>query len=111
MNAVIDEAKEIGDFTNAEISDEYISRFGDPDDADIDDFDNDDIREEYERRFGGDEPEAPAGVDEIMDLIAEAARTSRHAKRAYELLYAEWPTTGRIEARWVLMAGRMGEAA
>lgn len=54
---------------------------------------------------------APDNLDEIADLIAEAARTSRHAARAYELLLDAYPEIRELPARQRLIAGRMEESA
>lgn len=106
MTVVID----LSEFTDKQIEDEYAERFGDPDDADIDDFDNLTIREEYEKRFGEADPEPPAFFDEICDLIAEAARTSRHAAKAYSLL-RETFDLDTLETRQKHIATRMKDAA
>lgn len=74
--------------------------------VDLSEFGDEEIREEYEDRFG-----SATVSDEILDLIAEAARTSRHATRAYELIYAENSDVHSLDARQRLIAGRMGEAA
>lgn len=79
-------------------------------DVDLDDFDDDEIREEfYARELGVDDGED--GMDEVLDLIAEAARTSRYAKRAYELLFAMQRAPMTLVARQMLIAGRMGDVA
>lgn len=82
---------DIGDFSDQEIKDEYIERFGDPDDWDLDDIGNGDLRDEYEKRFGEDDPEAPDDLPEILDLIARAALNSPDAAKAYQLLRDTWP--------------------
>ncbi len=50
-------------------------------------------------------------VPEFLDLIAEAARTSRHAGKAYALLRDAIPDLEPLPMRQALIAGRMGEAA
>lgn len=45
--------------------------------------------------------------DEILDLIAEAARTSPHARRAYELLNRSTDTMP-LANRQRMIEGRMG---
>lgn len=95
-------------FTDDEIKAEYVERFGAPD-ADIGDFDDDEIRGEYEHRFGEDDGDGPDG--EVIELIAEAARASPHAKRAYEMLRECWPHIHRLDVAQLLISGRMGEAA
>lgn len=52
-----------------------------------------------------------ADFDEIVDLIAEAARVSRHAKRAYELLRENDRDLPILTDRQALIAGRMAEVA
>lgn len=99
--------KEIGDFTNEEIRDEYIERFGDPDDWDLSEVRDSDLREEYERRFGDEAPVIPRAFDEVMDLIADAARVSSSALRAYALLRDTWPAeTLPLQFRQMLIEGR-----
>lgn len=113
MTTTADE-KEIGDFTNEEIRDEFIERFGDPDDADLEDFMSSDLIEELERRGKMPPPELPDGYDEAMDLIAEAARTSRHAARAYDILrdaFPDEPSRPTLSDRQQIIAGRMKDAA
>lgn len=58
-----------------------------------------------------DEIDAPETLDEIADLIAEAARTSRHAAKAYSLLREAFTQLPTIEARQTLISGRMRDAA
>lgn len=101
----------IGDFTNEEIKAEYIERFGDPDDYDLSDFSASDLIEELGDRGAMPDPDSPVDLDEIADLIAEAARTSRHAKRAYGLLLDAYPEIKSLFARQAIIAGRMSEAA
>ena len=49
---------------------------------------------------------------EILDLIAEAARKSTHAGKAYALLQERWHNAPRkLEGRQELIAGRMDELA
>lgn len=48
---------------------------------------------------------------ELVDLIAEAARISPHAKRAYALLREAIPNLETLPARQALIAGRMGDVA
>lgn len=101
---------DLADFTNEEIREEYETRFGAPDDVGLADFTSADLLEELENREAMPDPEPPS--DEIFDLVAEAARSSRHAARAYELLRAEWPNdVPALSARQALISGRMGEAA
>lgn len=97
------------DFTDREIEDEYVERFGALDEPDISDFSTSDLIEALEARGRYQEAEEPS--DEVLDLIAEAARISPHAKRAYNLLRADWPAINTLEARQSLIAGRMGEVA
>lgn len=52
-----------------------------------------------------------ADFDEIVDLIAEAAQVSRHAKRAYELLRENDRELPLLADRQALIAGRMAEVA
>ena len=48
-------------------------------------------------------------LPEILDLVAEAARTSPHAKRAYDLLRSAFPDDIEdLSARQFLIEGRMG---
>lgn len=54
--------------------------------------------------------EAPEALDEIVDLIAEAARTSRHAAKAYDLLRQQYQLE-LLAARQRSIAGRMAEVA
>lgn len=102
---------DLGDFTNDEIKAEYIERFGDPT-PDVGDFSSSDMIEELESRNEMPEADAPDSLDEIADLIAEAARTSRHAARAYELLRDAYPDAlATLAGRQRLIAGRMEDAA
>lgn len=105
MSAVVT----LEDFTNKEIEDEYFERFGEPDAADISDFKTRELIQELEER--GEYTPAEAPTAEIIDLIAEAARTSAHARRAYNLIREEWPDITSLEARQMLIAGRMREVA
>lgn len=103
---------DIGDFSDAEIKDEYIERFGDPDDWDLREISDSDLTEEYEKRFGEEEPPAPDDLPEILDLIAEAGRVTSFAAKAYDLLRASWPDdVPTLASRQALIAGRMGDAA
>lgn len=64
-----------------------------------------------EEFVSGDDDEiiAPDSLPEILDLIAEAPRTSPHAKRAYELLREAFPEDVPILAQTQrLIEGRMG---
>ena len=45
--------------------------------------------------------------DEVLDLIAEAARTSPHAARAYRLIRADRPQILPLEGRQDLIKHRM----
>lgn len=104
--------KVLEDFTDREIRDEYVARFGDPDDADadLDDFSSPELIAELE--FRNDLPEGEVeALDEIADLIAEAARISPHAARAYQLLRSQNERLPTLAARQSLTAGRMAEAA
>lgn len=67
-------------------------------------YDDEEIDREWLRRNSG-------VLDEPLDLIAEAACTSRHAKLAYSRLREVWPEIETLEARQRLIQGRMGEAA
>ncbi len=49
--------------------------------------------------------------DEIIDLIAEGARTSPHAARAYELLRDKWRDLPPLRVRQRLIENRMSEVA
>lgn len=100
------EIKTIEDFTNEEIREEYESRFGDPE-PDISELSTSDLIDELETRGRFQSSEKPS--NEVLDLIAEAARTSPHARRAYDLLRGEWPEITNLEGRQMLIAGRMGE--
>lgn len=97
------------DFTDREIEDEYIERFGARDEPRVSEFSTSDLIDELESRGRFQSEEAPS--DEILDLIAEAARISPHAKRAYNLLRNEWPEIANLEGRQMLIDGRMGEVA
>lgn len=61
------------------------------------------IRDEYADRFGD--------IDEMADLIAEAARISPHAVRAYELLLEREEGLPALRVRQAIIAGRMAEVA
>lgn len=103
---------DLSEFSNEEIRDEFTDRFGSPaDEATLSDFDTEDIIEELSDR--GELPsEEIDGLDEIADLIAEAARTSRHAARAYQLLRDALPDTlPALPARQSIIADRMKDAA
>jgi len=102
---------DLGDFKDEEIKAEYVERFGDPDHVDLSDYTASDLIEELEDRDAMPEPTGPAELDEIADLVAEAARTSRHAARAYGLLLDEYPAINSLAARQMLIAGRMQDAA
>lgn len=99
----------LADFSNKEIEDEHIERFGAPDEPGPSDFTTAELIDILESRGHYQSAEEPS--DEILDLIAEAARISPHARRAYNLLRADWPEINTVEARQSLIAGRMGEVA
>lgn len=101
------EAKELADFTDDEIRTEYIERDL-MEKPTLGDFDNDEIRDEFEKRFS-DPDEGPD--NETIELIAEAARVSPHAKRAYEILRERWPHILRLDVAQLLVSGRMGQVA
>ncbi len=50
--------------------------------------------------------------EEILDLVAEAARTSKHAERAFELMTQNQKGRGdrTLKLRQMLIEGRMKEA-
>jgi hypothetical protein len=98
----------IEDFSDDEIRKEYEERFGEEEDASLDDFEASDMIEWLEDRGAMPDPEpVPA---EIVDLIAEAARTSAHARRAYDLLTREeFGVHDTLAARQRLIRGRMRE--
>ena len=75
------------------------------------DFSASDLIEELTDREAMPDPEGPADLEEIADLIAEAARTSKHAARAYGLLLDTYPDLNSLAGRQMLIAGRMQEAA
>jgi hypothetical protein len=102
---------DLGDFKDDEIKAEYIERFGDPDDVNLSDFSASDLIEELEHRGRMPEPDGPEKMEEIADLIAEAARTSKHAASAYGLLLEEYPEFKSLSWRQTLIAGRMKDAA
>lgn len=79
-------------------------------DVDLDEFDDDELLAECRARNLS--PIAFSGrvLEEITDLIAEAARTSPHATRAYSLMQDEFGL-GPLPARQQLISGRMGYAA
>lgn len=79
-------------------------------DVALDDFDDDEIREEFHCRFGEDAGQ-PNRAEELADLIAEAARVSIHARKAYQILRDEDHTLHALDVRQRIIAGRMGEAA
>lgn len=54
-----------------------------------------------------DDDEAVFSGDEIFDLLAEAARVSPHARRAYDLLRDANPALMALDQRQRLIAGRM----
>lgn len=99
------------DFTNEEIKAEYIERFGDPDDYGLNDFSSSDLIDELESRDAVPVAEGPDGLEEIADLIAEAAHDSKHALRAYGMLLDSYPDIGPLAGRQRLIIGRMSEAA
>ncbi|MCA0276286.1 MAG: hypothetical protein LCH86_09795 [Proteobacteria bacterium] len=98
----------IGDFSNGEIRDEYIERFGDPNDVKLSRLTRSELIDELESR---DEMPEVHGIDEIADLIAEAARTSPYAVRAYELLREKVETLPMLRIRQAAIDGRMSEVA
>ncbi|TPM39606.1 hypothetical protein [Mesorhizobium sp. B2-3-4] len=100
----------IDEFTDSEIKEEYTERFGAPD-ADLSDFSAADLVHELIERDAMPDPESPDELAEIADLVAEAARTSPHAIRAYGLLFDTYPDLGSLSGRQRLIAGRMQEAA
>lgn len=101
---------DLADCTDDEIKAEFVERFGPlPEETELEEFSNSDIRDEYERRFGAEEGESPHR--ETIELIAEAARTSPHAKRAYEKLREQWESIDALNLTQTLIAGRMGYAA
>lgn len=61
--------------------------------------------------FENETPSIADDLDQIADLIAQAAITSRHAANAYVLLRSTYPELQDLTARRSLIAGRMGEAA
>lgn len=102
--------KTLGDFSDKDIRDEYIDRFGDPDDGDLGDFTSSDLIDELNQR--GTMPDIElGGIEEIADLLAEAARISPHAVRAYEILRDQIETLQALHVRQFLIAGRMAEVA
>jgi hypothetical protein len=44
--------------------------------------------------------------EEFLDLLAEAARTSPHARKAYELIEREYPSTRPLHMRQRLIETR-----
>lgn len=116
-------------FTDAEIRDEYAERFTVSEQLAT--FSNDEIESEYEDRFDatkvlrrydsdtlfeelesrGDLSNKNEVSDEVIDLIAEAARTSPHAARAYELLRDDDCGLPPLSIRQRLIANRMSEVA
>lgn len=102
---------DIADFSDQEIKGEFEKRFPEMIEPDISDFSSLELIEELQDRDELPEPEAPGGLDEIADNIAEAARFSRHASRAYTLLFEAFPDIGPIARRQMIIAGRMEDAA
>lgn len=103
---------DLGDLSDREIKDEYIARFGDPDDWDLSKISNSDLSDEYDARFGEPDPIAPDDLPEILDLIAAAALNSRCAAKAYQLLRDAWPDeVPTLASRQFVIAGRMEGAA
>ena len=99
---------DLGDFSDKEIKDEYIERFGDPDDWDLREISNSDLSDEYDARFGEPAPAAPDDLPEILDLVASAALNSRCAAKAYQLLRDAWPDeVPTLASRQFVIAGRM----
>lgn len=79
-------------------------------DVDLSEFDDEDIRQEYIDRF----KEAPVfgRLDEIGDLMAEAAFTSTSAALAYALLRDAFPAQFQtLSARQNIINARMRRAA
>lgn len=104
--------KSIEDLTDDEIREEYNARelAPVPKEPSLDDWDSWDLLDELEDR--GELPETGAVTDEILDLIAEAARSSPHAARAYDLIRDVDPEgTVSLGARQRLIQGRMKEVA
>lgn len=100
----------IEDFSDDEIRKEYEERFGEEEDASLDDFLASDMIEWLEDHGAMPDPEPIP--DEVVDLIAEAARTSVHARRAYDLLTREdLGVHDTLAARQNLIKGRMREVA
>lgn len=98
----------IGDFSDDEIRKEYEERFGEEDKPSLDDFDAGEMIEWLEEH--GAMPDAELIPEEIIDLVAEAARISQHARRAYDLLTREeFGVRDTLECRQRLISGRMGE--
>ena len=79
--------------------------------SDSDEFPSSILREELRAR-GERFPVELALAHEILDLIAEAARTSAHAARAYNLIRENSDDqVMELKARQALIAGRMGDLA
>ena len=102
---------DLSEVTDAEIKAEYAERFGAPDETDLSNLTSRDLIAELEDRGTLPGAEIPTDIEEIADLIAEAARASRHAMRAYGLLLDAYPDLSQLESRQMLIAGRMAEVA
>ena len=50
-------------------------------------------------------------TEEVLDLVAEAARTSPHAAKAYKLMQCDPQRDMSLAQRQQLIAGRMRDAA
>lgn len=106
-----DEKPRISDFSDQEIKDEFEARFPEMLEPDINDFSSLELIEELEDRGALPEPDDPGEIDEIADNVAEAARSSRHAARAYALLFDAFPDIGSLVGRQSVINGRMKDAA
>lgn len=103
-----DSADPFAGLDSKELIDELEAR-GDMPAADLDNFSSHDLIEELEERDALPEAEAPSRLPEILDLIAEAARTSRHARAAYQLLRDAFPDAAPgLQQTLRLIEGRMG---
>lgn len=101
------EPKKLEDFTDDEIRAEFNERdLSEADDDNLSDYTSSDLIDELESRDAMPDDASPS--DEVLDLIAEAARVSPHAARAYELLRDIHPeAVSPLSSRQFLIEGRM----
>lgn len=105
---MIEEKPTLEGFSDKEIQDEYIERFGDPEEPDLTDFTASDLIDELERRDQLPGAEAPS--DRLLDFVAEAALVSPAAAEAYALLVDDFPGEMPLKTRQSILRSRRAAA-